>query len=74
MIAGTGIRIYESQVNNNTALPTVTANWRLVDFEGLDDRYASRAQLTASFAIGHLSEQTTDMPSAWILCTGRINQ
>ena len=37
--AGSGDRVYESLVNNNAALPTVTANWRIVDFAGMDARY-----------------------------------
>ena len=41
--AGSGDRVYESLVNNNAALPTVTANWRLVDFAGLDARYLLEA-------------------------------
>ena len=36
---GSGFRVYESLINNNTSLPTVTANWRLVDFTALDARY-----------------------------------
>ena len=36
---GTGDRIYESLINNNTNLPTVTTAWRLADFNSLDARY-----------------------------------
>ena len=55
---GTGIRLYESLVANNTALPTVTANWRIVDFEGNDARYAP----VSAIAPGDISFQTTDTP------------
>ena len=37
--SGTGDRLYESLVDNNDDLPTVSASWRLVDFDGLDLRY-----------------------------------
>ena len=37
--AGSGKRKYESLIDNNTNLPTVTSAWRLSDFGGLDARY-----------------------------------
>ena len=43
--AGTGDRLYESLVDDNDDLPTVTTAWRLVDFDGLDLRYLQ--QVTA---------------------------
>ena len=36
---GSGERVYESLLNNNTNLPTVTTAWRFADFTGLDARY-----------------------------------
>ena len=42
-------RVYESVINNNTTSPTNTANWRLVDFAGLDSRYLTQTAADALF-------------------------
>ena len=42
-------RVYESVINNNTTSPTNTANWRLVDFAGLDARYLQQAVADARY-------------------------
>lgn len=54
--SGSGDRIYESLINNNTNLPTVTTAWRLVDFTGLDDRYGlgSTTPLRTGTAAGNI--------------------
>jgi len=44
-------RIYESLINNNTTEPTNTTNWRLVDFGGLDARYALQSALGTAAAL-----------------------
>ena len=46
--SGSGDRIYESLINNNNNLPTVTNAWRLVDFAGLDARYVAGTLGTAN--------------------------
>ena len=53
---GSGMRVYESIINNNTNLPTVTTAWRLVDFTGLDARYGlgSTTPLRTGTANGNL--------------------
>ena len=54
--AGSGFRVYESLINNNTNLPTVTTAWRLADFTGLDARYGlgSITPLVTGTAAGNI--------------------
>ena len=58
--SGSGDRIYESLKNNNTSLPTVTADWRLADFTGLDARYLQQAAADARYLLesNNLSDLT----------------
>ena len=53
---GSGERVYESTVANNTNIPTVTTAWRLADFSGLDARYGlgSSTPLRTGTAAGNV--------------------
>ena len=54
-------RVYESLINNNTNLPTVTTAWRLADFAGLDARYALQSALGTAAAL-NTGTATGDIP------------
>ena len=56
---GSGERVYESLINNNTNLPTVTTAWRFADFTGLDSRYALRTDIPSIPALGTAATRNT---------------
>ena len=59
---GASDRIYESLKDNNTSLPTVTADWRLVDFAGMDARYLTQTTADGRYIQGTLGTSTGNIP------------
>ena len=61
---GSGFRVYESLKNNNNSLPTVTADWRLVDIAGLDARFLTRALADSLYITTAVADGRYLTPSA----------
>ena len=66
-------RLYESLVANNTAMPTNTTNWRLVDFPGLDARYTQRSNNLSDLADAETARENLDLGTAALVDTGTSN-